>query len=51
MSSFFRNEFKNAITLYYLLKLDKKVPTDHDMIRKRQGRKIYKLMKKNVLLR
>ncbi len=39
-------EFKNFITLYYLLTLDKKIPTDHRKIRNRQGRKIHKLMKK-----
>ena len=38
-------EFKNLMTLGYLLKLDKKVPTDHGKIRRRQGKKIHKLMK------
>ena len=39
-------EFKNFITLYYLLTLDRKIPTDHRKIRNRQGKKIHKLMKK-----
>ena len=46
MAGFLKNEFKNVMTLYYLMKLDKKVPTDHKMIRDRQGRKINKVMKK-----
>lgn len=46
MGNFIKSELKNAITLYYLLKLDKKVPVDHEMIKRRQGKKIYKLMKK-----
>ena len=40
------SELKNLMTLYYLAKLDRKVPTDHRKIRERQGKKIYKLMKK-----
>ena len=34
------------MTLYYLFKLDRKVPTDHGMIRRRQGKKIHRLMKR-----
>ena len=39
-------ELKNLMTLWYLAKLDKKIPRDHQHIRERQGRKIYKLMKR-----
>ena len=39
------SELKNLMTLYYLAKLDRKVPTDHRKIRERQGKKIHKLMK------
>jgi len=40
------SELKNLMTMYYLAKLDRKVPTDHRKIRERQGKKIHKLMKK-----
>ena len=40
------SELKNLMTLYYLGKLDRKVPTDAPRIRSRQGKKIHKLMKK-----
>ena len=39
-------EFKNLMTLYYLLKLDRKVPTNSRKILSRQGRKIHRLMKR-----
>ena len=42
---FLKKEFKNVMTLYYLLKLDKKVPTDNKAIKKRQNRKVHKTMK------
>ncbi len=42
----FQNEIKNLMTLYYLVTLDKRVPEDHEKIRRRQGRKIHKLMKR-----
>ena len=41
-----KKEFKNVMTLYYLLKLDKKVPTDHEKIKARQGRLVHKTMKR-----
>ena len=40
------SEFKNLMTLLYLAKLDRRVPTDHRRIRDRQGKKIHKVMKK-----
>ncbi len=46
MAKKFQNEIKNLMTLYYLMKLDKKVPQDHAKIRRRQGRKVHKVMKK-----
>lgn len=42
---FIQKEFKNLMTLYYLLKLDKKVPTDNRKIKQRQNKKIHKTMK------
>ena len=42
----FQKELKNVMTLYYLLKLDKKVPTDHKKIKERQDRKVHKTMKR-----
>ena len=33
------------MTFYYLMKLDKKIPTDRTFIRKRQGKKVHELMK------
>lgn len=41
-----KKELKNLMTLYYLAKLDKKVPTDHKFIRERQGRLVHKTMKR-----
>lgn len=41
-----KKELKNLMTLYYLAKLDKKVPTDHRFIRERQGRLVHKTMKR-----
>ena len=39
-------EWKNLMTMYYLMKLDRRVPQDHQKIRARQGKKIHKLMKR-----
>ena len=41
-----KKEFKNVMTLYYLMKLDKKVPTDHKKIKARQNRLVHKTMKR-----
>ena len=41
-----QKEFKNVMTLYYLLKLDKKVPTDHKKIKARQDKLVHKTMKR-----
>lgn len=41
-----KKEFKNVMTLYYLLKLDKKVPQDHKKIKRRQDRLVHKTMKR-----
>ena len=49
MASFFRKELKNAMTLYYLAKLDKKVPTGPKAIGRalrKQDRKVRKVMKR-----
>lgn len=43
---FIQKEFKNVMTLYYLMKLDKKVPTDDKANKQRQNKKIHKLMKR-----
>ena len=43
---FIRQETRNVMTLYYLLKLDKKIPTDPDKIRAKQNKLIYKKMKR-----
>ena len=43
---FIRQETRNVMTLYYLLKLDKKIPTDPDRIRAKQNKLIYKNMKR-----
>lgn len=45
-SSFIKKELKNAMTLYYLLKLDKKVPTDLKKTKARQDRLVHKTMKR-----
>ncbi len=48
MASFLRNELKNALTLYYLIKLDKKIPqTKREAQRavRKQGRRVHKTMK------
>lgn len=39
-------KFKNLMTLYYLLKLDRRIPTDHRKILERQGKQIHKVMKR-----
>lgn len=46
MSFVIEKKLKNFMTLYYLLKLDKKIPTDREFIKKRQGKKVHKLMKR-----
>lgn len=46
MNSTIKNGMKNLMTLCYLMRLDKSVPRDHRAIRKRQGKKIHKVMKK-----
>ena len=46
MISFIRNEFKNVMTLYYLMKLDKKVPQDNIRNKKRQDKKVHSMMKR-----
>ena len=43
---FIRQETRNVMTLYYLLKLDKKIPTDPDKIRAKQNKLVYKNMKR-----
>ena len=40
------SERKNLMTLFYLAKLDRKVPTDTARIHRRQGKKIHKVMKR-----
>ena len=40
-----KKEFKNVMTLLYLLKLDKKVPTDNKAIKKRQNKLVHRTMK------
>jgi len=42
---FIQKEFKNVMTLYYLAKLDKKVPTDYKKAKARQDRKVHSIMK------
>lgn len=44
--NFIQKEFKNVMTLYYLMKLDKKVPTDDKQTKLRQNKKVHKLMKR-----
>lgn len=46
VAKFFQNEWKNLMTLAYLARLDRRVPEDHAMMRRRQGRKIHRVMKK-----
>lgn len=41
----FRKEIKNIATMYYLLKLDRKVPTDNRAIKAKQNKLVYKTMK------
>jgi len=41
-----KKEFKNVMTLYYLAKLDKKVPTNHKFIKARQDKLVHKTMKR-----
>ena len=48
MASFLQNELKNAMTLYYLIKLDKKIPQTKRQARRavrKQGRRVHKTMK------
>ena len=45
MSFVIEKKLKNVMTFYYLMKLDKKIPTDRTFIRKRQGKKVHELMK------
>ena len=45
MAFVIEKKLKNVMTFYYLMKLDKKVPTDRKFIRKRQGKKVHELMK------
>jgi phenylacetate-CoA ligase len=40
-----QKELKNLMTLYYLIKLDKKIPTDNKAIKRRQNRRVHKMMK------
>ena len=42
---FVQKELKNVMTLYYLMTLDKKVPTDNKAIKAKQNKKVYKTMK------
>lgn len=44
--SFIKNEFRNVMTLYYLLKLDKKIPADNIKNKKRQDKRVHKTMKR-----
>ena len=46
MASFLKKELKNVMTLYYLMKLDKKVPDDNKKIKTRQDRRVHKIMKR-----
>lgn len=43
---FAQKEFKNIMTLYYLMKLDKKIPTDYKKAKARQDKKVYQTMKR-----
>ena len=45
MAFVIEKKLKNVMTFYYLMKLDKKIPTDRAFIRKRQGKKVHELMK------
>ena len=45
MAFVIEKKLKNVMTFYYLMKLDKKIPTDRNFIRKRQGKKVHELMK------
>lgn len=46
MASFLKNELKNVMTLYYLLKLDKKIPTNAAKAVRKQNRRVHKVMKR-----
>lgn len=46
MASIIKKELKNIMTLYYLFKLDKKVPQDHKYIKARQDKLVHKTMKR-----
>ena len=46
MASIVKKELKNLMTLYYLMKLDKKVPEDHRKLKARQDRLVHKTMKR-----
>ncbi len=39
-------KMRNVMTFYYLMRLDKKIPTDHDFIKRRQGKKVHAMMKR-----
>ena len=40
-----KKEMKSILTFYYLMKLDKKIPTNHKKIKARQNKLVYKTMK------
>jgi len=44
--SFIKNELRNVMTFYYLMKLDKKIPADNQKNKRRQDKKIHKMMKR-----
>ncbi|MCI8708401.1 MAG: phenylacetate--CoA ligase family protein [Dorea sp.] len=46
MAFVIEKKLKNVMTFYYLMKLDKKIPTDRAFIRKRQGKKVHELMER-----
>ena len=41
-----KKELKNVMTLFYLMQLDRKVPTDHKFIKARQDKRVHKTMKR-----
>ena len=46
LKSIIKKESKNLMTLYYLMKLDKKVPQDYAKAKARQDRLVHKTMKR-----
>lgn len=46
MASIIKKELKNVMTLYYLMKLDKKVPQDYSKAKARQDKLVHKTMKR-----